>query len=177
MVRDYASSLVRRRGMKGLIASVIALSVLGSVTYAQEADPFTGTWKLNVARSTMTSPATASKEETVTYRHVNGEEIYSSEAITAKGEHERTDYRGVYDGAFGHIRMTIDGKVVSEGPLQLRKLDDRTRLRIAMRPDGRIGGIIVRRMSPDGKTITSSILRIEPDGKVVNHETRIFDKQ
>src|SRR4030095_13287852 len=100
----------------------------------------------------------ASKSETVTYRHENGEEIYTADAMTSKGEAEHTDYRGKYDGPYGTIKMTIDGKVVSEGPLQLRQLDPRTRLRIAMRKDGTLNGIIVRRMSEDGKTITSSIL-------------------
>jgi hypothetical protein len=164
--------------MKLLVGSAGLCLVVIAVAAAQEApDPFTGTWKLNVARSTMVSPNTASKSETVTYRHVNGEEIYVSDAITAHGEAEHTEYRGVYDGPFGHIKMTIGGKVVTDAPLQLRKLDRRTRLRIQMRPDGLIGGIIVRRLSEDGNTITSSILRFEPDGKVVTHETRVFERQ
>jgi hypothetical protein len=163
--------------MRTTIAATTILAICGALPLAQGSDPFTGTWKLNVARSTMTSPQTASKSETVTYRHVNGEEIYASDAVTAQGEAEHTDYRGVYDGPFGHIKMTVNGKVVSEGPLQLRKLDHRTRLRIAMRPDKTIAGIIVRRLSEDGRTITSSILRFEPGGKVVNHETRVFEKQ
>ena len=163
--------------MRTLIGMAAVLALCSAAVFTQTSDPFTGTWKLNVAKSTMISPQTASKSETVTYRHVNGEEIYASDAVTAHGEAEHTDYRGVYDGPFGHIKMTVNGKVVSEGPLQLRKLDPRTRLRIAMRPDGTLNGIIVRRLSQDGKTITSSILRIEPDGKVVNHETRVFEKQ
>ena len=163
--------------MRALPAALVLALGMIALAAAQDQDPFTGTWKLNVAKSTMVSPNTASKSETVTYRHVNGEEIYTSEAVTANGEAERTEYRGVYDGAYGHINTTINGKVTADGPLQLRKLDPRTRLRIAMRPDGTLNGIIVRRMSQDGKSITSSILRIEPDGKVVNFETRVFDKQ
>jgi hypothetical protein len=160
-----------------LLAGLILGVTITHIVLAQDRDPFTGTWTLNVARSTMVSPATASKRETVTYTHVNGEEIYSSDAVTAKGEAEHTDYRGVYDGPFGTIRMTIDNKVVSEGPLQLRKLDPRTRLRIAMRKDGTLNGIIVRRLSEDGQSITSSILRFDAGGKIVVHETRWFDKQ
>lgn len=163
--------------MKALVLagaiSVMAIAIVGS----QERDPFTGTWTLNVAKSTMTSPSTASKSETVTYKHVNGEEIYASDAVTAIGEAEHTDYRGVYDGPPGTIRTTIAGKVTSEGPLQLRKLDPRTRLRIAMRKDGTLNGIIVRRLSEDGRSITSSILRFDADGRVVVHETRWFAKK
>ena len=164
--------------MKVLAFAGLTLAVaVTHIALAQDRDPFTGSWRLNVAKSTMVSPATASKSETVTYKHVNGEEIYTSDAVTAKGEAEHTDYRGVYDGPFGTIRMTIDDKVVSEGPLQLRRLDPRTRLRIAMRRDGTLNGIIVRRLAEDGRSITSSILRFDGDGRIVVHETRWFDKQ
>ena len=164
--------------MKGrLLAGTTLIVLVVAMVVAQDRDPFTGSWMLNVAKSTMVSPATASKSETVTYRHVNGEEIYASDAITAKGEAEHTDYRGVYDGPFGTIKMTVDGKTASEGPLQLRKLDPRTRLRIAMRKYGTLNGIIVRRMAEDGRSITSSILRFDNDGRIVVHETRWFDKK
>ncbi len=160
-----------------LLAGTTLIVLVVAMVVAQDRDPFTGSWMLNVAKSTMVSPATASKSETVTYRHVNGEEIYASDAVTAKGEAEHTDYRGVYDGPFGTIKMTVDGKTASEGPLQLRKLDPRTRLRIAMRKDGTLNGIIVRRMAEDGRSITSSILRFDNDGRIVVHETRWFDKK
>ena len=80
---------------RALIAGTTLAVVVTAMVAAQDRDPFTGSWTLNVAKSTMVSPATASKSETVTYRHVNGEEIYSSDAVTAKGEAEHTDYRGV----------------------------------------------------------------------------------
>jgi hypothetical protein len=163
--------------MKALVLGIALGGALVALVSAQQADPFTGSWTLNVAKSTMVSPATASKSETVTYRYANGEEIYASDAVTAKGEAEHTDYRGVYDGPYGTIKMTVDGKVVSEGALQLRKLDPRTRLRIAMRPDGTLNGIIVRRLAADGRSITSSILRFDGDGRIVVHETRWFDKK
>lgn len=160
-----------------LVAGTTLVLIVTAGAIAQDRDPFTGTWMLNVSKSTMVSPQTASKSETVTYRHEKGEEIYASDAVTAQGEAEHTDYRGVYDGPFGTIKMTVDGKTVSEGPLQLRKLDPRTRLRIAMRKDGTLNGIIVRRMAADGRSITSSILRFDNDGRVVVHETRWFDKR
>jgi hypothetical protein len=163
--------------MKRLILAGATVVVVTAIVIAQERDPFTGTWTLNVAKSTMVSPATASKSETVTYKHINGEEIYASDAVTAGGEAEHTDYRGVYDGPFGTIKTTIAGKVTSDAPLQLRKLDPRTRLRIAMRKDGTLNGIIVRRLADDGRSITSSILRFDANGRIVVNETRWFDKK
>ena len=162
--------------LAGLMVCAVAAGIVVAQSGAQKSDPFTGTWKLNIARSTM-SGATASRSETVTYKHVNGEEIYSSDAVTIKGEAEHTDYRGKYDGPYSTIKTTIDSKVTSEGPLQLRQLDPRTRLRISMSKESMLQGIIVRRLSDDGKTITSSILSFDKEGRVVNGQTRFFEKQ
>lgn len=166
--------------MRSLLAILIICTAAAGIVIAQsggeKADPFTGTWKLNVAKSSMSGP-TASTGEAVTYKQVNGEEIYSSDAVTTKGEAEHTDYRGKYDGPYGTIKTTIDGKVTSEGPLQLRQLDPRTRLRVSMSKEGMLQGIIVRRLSDDGKTITSSILSFDKDGRIVNGQTRFFEKQ
>jgi hypothetical protein len=166
--------------MRSLLARLIVCTAAAGIVLAQsggqKTDPFTGSWKLNVTKSTM-SGSTASRSETVTYKHVNGEEIYSADAVTIKGEAEHTDYRGKYDGPYGTIKITIDGKVTSDGPLQLRQLDPRTRLRVSMSKDGMLQGIIVRRLSDDGKTITSSILSFDKDGRIVNGQTRFFEKQ
>ncbi|MGQ0735913.1 MAG: hypothetical protein ACT4QD_19940 [Acidobacteriota bacterium] len=127
------------------------------VATAQQADSFSGTWRLNVAKSRMVSPATASKSETVVYSHAKGEETFTADAVTINGEAEHIEYRAVYDGAPAPIKTTAGGKT-TDGLLQLRKLDARTRLRLGVRKDGTISGIIVRRLSEDGRTITSSIL-------------------
>jgi hypothetical protein len=161
--------------LAGFVASAVGCGILALAQ--QKPDPFAGTWRLNVAKSGMDmSSSLASKSETVVYRYENGEEIFSADAVTAKGEAEHTDYRAKFDGPYGTIRMTMNGKVASEGALQLRKLDTRTRLRIAMQKDGTLNGIIVRRLSEDGKTITSSILGFDKTGKIINTQTRIFEK-
>ena len=163
--------------MKHLVLGMLGVSTTLFV-FAQETGPHEGTWLLNVDLSDMPSRATASQSETVTYRYENGEEIYTAEAITMDGEIERQFYRGAYDGPFGNIQMTLDGEVVQDTPLQLRSLDPRTHLRIAMNPDGTLsGGIIVRRLSEDRRTITSSILAFQPDGRLTNFSTRVFERQ
>jgi hypothetical protein len=177
---DSVPALFMLRGliMKGPVTASLACSMLLATALAQDEGPHAGTWVLDVERSDMPDPATASRSETTTYRYENGEEIYTAEAVTMDGKNERQEYRGAYDGPHGRIRMTIDGEVVQDAPLQLRSLDPRTHLRIAMRPDGTLaGGIIVRRLSEDGKTLTSSILTFQPDGKLVNYQTRVFEKQ
>jgi hypothetical protein len=121
----------------------------------------------------MVSPATASKSETVMYRHVNGEN-YASDAVTADGHAEHTDYRGVYDGPFGTIKTTIRGKVTSEGALQLRNW---IRARGCASPCARTARSTASSCGDSRKTATSSILRFDSDGRIVVHETRWFDKK
>jgi hypothetical protein len=55
----------------------------------------------------MSSPQ-AAKNETVTYRHENGEEIYTADAVTFQRRSKERNYRGKYDGPYGTIKMTID---------------------------------------------------------------------
>ena len=74
--------------MKGLLFVGAMVALTAASVASQALDPFTGTWTLNIAKSTMTSATTASKSETVTYTHANGEEIYASDAVTATGEAE-----------------------------------------------------------------------------------------
>jgi hypothetical protein len=157
-------------------ATICGLALASVIGAAQDRDPFSGTWRLSVAKSRMVSPATASKSETVVYAHANGEEQFTANAVTSAGEAERIEYRAVFDGEPATVRTTLAGKT-TDGLLQLRKLDTRTRLRLGVRPDGSVTGIIVRRLSEDGRTITSSILRFEADGSISNYETRVFERQ
>src|SRR5688572_12047477 len=72
------------------------------------ADVFTGTWVLNVAKSTM-RPGTASKSEIIHYRINGNEEGFVSEAVTAEGHPESIRYTAVYDDGKAYpFSITID---------------------------------------------------------------------
>ena len=80
-----------------------------------QADPFTGTWVLNVAKSKM-QPATASKSEIIYYRITGEEEDFLSDAVTAEGYPESIKYTARYDDGKAYpFSITINGKVTNPG--------------------------------------------------------------
>src|SRR5262249_51428049 len=157
--------------------SVFLALLIARQGYAQQ-DPFNGSWRLNVEKSKM-QPRTFSKSETVVYRVSDNTEIYTSDVITAEGEHEVTQYNARYgDGKEYPSTVTVYGNGtvrVQTTNLMLRKIDDRTRERVYKR-NGRIATIMRRVMSGDGKTITSSIMSVDADGKENIFEKRVFEK-
>ena len=144
---------------------------------AQQEDPFNGTWKLNVARSTM-QPQTFSKSEIIRLRITGDQEEFVSEAVTGNDEMESIKYTARYDdGKASPFEIVISGKRINPGAMTMvRKVDAWTRERYNVR-DGKpvIGSRRV--LSKDGKTMTLTILRVGPDGKESIVETRILEKQ
>ena len=144
---------------------------------AEQADVFTGTWKLNVARSTM-QPATASRSELIHYRITGNEESFLSEAVTADGQPESIEYTAVYDDGKAYpFSITIGGKVTNPGATTMvRRVDAWTRERFNVR-DGKPVIASRRVVSKDGKTMTLTILRVDAQGRETVNETRILEKQ
>ena len=159
------------------LAVTVLASLLGVTVVAAQQDPFNGTWKLNIARSTM-NPESASKSEIIHYRVVGDQEEFVTEAVTAKGEAEAIKYTARYDDGKAYpFTTTIDGKVTNPGAMTMvRKIDTWTRERYNVR-DGKPVIASRRVVSKDGRTMTLTILRVGPDGKEVVRETRILEKQ
>jgi hypothetical protein len=163
--------------MNRIVAAALALVLGGTGLAAQQQDPFNGSWKLNVARSTM-RPQTASMSEIIHYRVVGDQEEFLTEAVTAKGEAETIQYTARYDDGKAYpFVITIDGKVTNPGAMTMvRKVDIWTRERYNVR-DGKPILASRRVVSKDGKTMTLTILRVGADGKEIVNETRILEKR
>ncbi len=150
--------------------------VAGATLHGQ-ADPFTGSWKLNVAKSTM-QPATASRSEIIHYTITGDQEDFLSEAVTADGHPESIRYTARYDDGKAYpFSITIDGRVTNPGALTMvKKVDLWTRERFNVR-DGKPVIASRRVVARDGKTMTLTILRVDAQGRETVNETRILDKQ
>ena len=159
-----------------LVGTVLVVGTTVMASGAQD-DPFTGTWRLNVAKSQM-QPATASTSELIRFRIIGDEEQFVSEAITAKGEPESIQYSARYnDGRAYPFSITIAGKLTNPGAMTMvRKIDTWTRERYNVR-DGKPVIASRRVVSRDGRTMTLTIVRLDAQGNEVVHETRILEKQ
>jgi hypothetical protein len=142
-----------------------------------QADPFTGTWVLNVAKSQM-QPATASKSEIIYYRVTGEEEDFLSDAVTADGHPESIKYTARYDDGKAYpFSITVNGKVTNPGALTIvKKVDLWTRERYNVR-DGKPVIASRRVVSKDGKTMTITILRVDAQGREVVNEVRLLEKR
>jgi hypothetical protein len=161
------------RTLSGVLATGLALI---ATTFAQQ-DSFSGTWKLNVAKSKM-QPATASKSEILLLTVTGEEETVSTDAVTADGSREVMKYTARYDGKVYPGATTITGKTVRTQKMNvvLRKIDARTRERLGME-GGKVTMRARRTLSEDGKTLTSTILGVGSDGKEIVREIRVFERQ
>ena len=142
-----------------------------------QADPFTGTWVLNVAKSKM-QPATASKSEIIYYRITGEEEDFLSDAVTAEGYPESIKYTARYDDVKAYpFSITVNGKVTNPGAsTMVKKIDLWTRERYNVR-DGKPVIASRRVVSKDGKTMTITILRVDTQGNEVVNEVRLLEKR
>jgi hypothetical protein len=155
--------------MRKLLLLLLALGLAG-VVYA--AGPFTGTWKLNVAKSHFASGPTAPKEEAVTET-----ESGDTADVMAKG----TDMNGkAFTNRFTHPIGGGPVTYLEGGPTDgttesVRKVSANT-LHVTFMKDGKEVTTEHITVSPDGKTLRIAAKGTSSDGKPFS-DVYVFDKQ
>jgi hypothetical protein len=146
------------------IATALLLLAAAPVCTAQN-EAFTGTWVLNLAKSTGPQP----KSEILKIHVANNEEHYVVEALNENGSRLHTEYRAKYDG-----KDYANKNLITEATtfVSIKAIDANTEL-VTNKRDGTVTSSYRRVLSADGKTLTSMILG--PDGAV--RSVRVFDRQ
>jgi hypothetical protein len=140
------------RGLK-LFASLI---VLVSTLWA--ADPFLGTWKLNVAKSDFGSGPKAESGST-TYETGSGGYMYSSE--TVYGEGRTANLRGPvqFDGTVNE--GGLDGRAVT---FVSKRIDDNSyEVILTDKETGKVSNTFKYMVVPDAKTLTFTWMKAGDD--------------
>lgn len=151
----------------GLVLCVVVSATVG---YSQNraADPMTGTWKINPARSSGSVP----QSETLWIEVADGVHNYKSDIVNADGSVRKSENHVKYnDGTWHPFADQATGQARSE--IMMIKVDDRTWLRVGRSLDGKAGGVMMRRIAEDGKSYAATML--STDGKIVY--VRVFEKQ
>jgi hypothetical protein len=144
---------------------------------ATQRDPYTGIWKLNLAKS-----GGDARTQTLTIRADGSEEMYRSELVSADGRRQVTNYTAKYDGREYPSRTVVTdprtpgGSASRNDSVMLKKIDERTRER-HWKQDGRIVRILRRVVSADGRTMTSQIVDVDANGQETVASALVFDKQ
>jgi hypothetical protein len=145
-------------------SKVMALLLAACGAFAQAPDAFTGTWKLNVAKSTFTEAISTYRSGTRTYQPVAGGTRVTFDMIHSDGEKVTGDYTAQCQNGkcvSSHASWTQKGARAVEG----QTFDGNGK------PDNRY----VRTVSADGKTMTTTFY--PPAGKKKMVAVQIWERQ
>jgi hypothetical protein len=181
--RIQFASHFREDSMRSIVAVVISSVCLVSATNARghaaqdnhriaAADPFTGTWKMNRAKSTQKT-GEPPIFETVNIRVENGvhHAVVDYQFVGAP-KPSRYSYDIKYNDGEWHTQVGPNTDRPN-GTSMMVKVDDRTHYRFTRNAAGQSTGVMMRRLSADGKTYVSTIM--SPDGEVTL--SKMFEKQ
>jgi hypothetical protein len=132
------------------------------------ADPHVGTWKLNEAKSKITSGTT--KFTSVTFKDMLGNIKITQEGISGDGKPIHVEWSGKFDGK--DYPVTGDPNADTRA---YRKVDDRT-LEVTAKKNGKVIATARTAVSADGKTRTGNVTGTTAKGKKFRN-TAVYDRQ
>ena len=160
----------------GFVGSLVLAGILiaTSVGLAQGADPWIGTWKLNLAKSTF-SPGPAPKSLTLTIEAAAaGAEKHTFDGVNAQGEPTHSERVGKLDGSDTPLLVARPPSNTAS-TAAYRKLDARS-FEVVSKVDGKVVGTTRAVISADGKTMTQNGTGTNAQGQKANY-VRVFDRQ
>lgn len=165
-MKQYRSTLV----VPAAVLMVISMAFLAGTRMAgQAADPFVGTWKLNVAKSTFT-PGPAPKSETIKIEAAGEAHKVVAETVLPDGQAARIEYVAASDGKDYPVQGSPQVEAVSG-----RRVDPRTR-ELEYKKDGKTVRNLRARVSADGKTMTLTVKGTNAQGQALTHNV-LYEKQ
>jgi hypothetical protein len=150
------------------MAAAVATSLAATGLSAQAADPASGTWELNLAKSKF-SPGPAPKSLTRTYEVTGGVIKYSLNGTDADGKPTSMQYTAKSDGKDYPVTGSKDFDAIS-----LRQVDAST-MEATLKKGGKAVQTSTRVLSKDGKTLTLTTKGTNAKGQKVDN-LMVFDK-
>jgi hypothetical protein len=154
--------------------TLIAVLTLPLALAGQAADPWIGTWKLDVAASKY-DPGRGPRSQTLTIEQVAGGQKHTFDGINDKGQKTHAEQVTRYDGA--ETPIVVSGEAPPpEGKRTntFRRVDARS-FEVIGKRDGKVI-VTTRVVSADGKTMTQTATGTNAEGAPV-HNVIIYRKQ
>ena len=148
--------------------AMLFLAVFGLVGALWAADPFVGTWKLNLDKSKITGPAPKSEIFKITAQ--GGGFKWVSESVAADGKATNGVWSGKYDGKDYSLTENADIDTVASKKINANTLD------AVLKKGGKVVGTMRWVVSKDGKTLTYTEKLKNAQGQNIN-DTGVFDRQ
>ena len=151
-----------------VVCAVVCATILFSVS-ANAADPQSGTWKLNTAKSKY-SPGPAPKSLTLTVQADEKSLKIHSEGEDGAGKPTKVDFTANFDGKDYPATGIAAGDMVS-----IERVDANT-IKVSMKKDGKTLMTVTSVVSKDGKMRTSTFVGKDNEGHDVKN-VAVYDKQ
>ena len=149
--------------------AVLTLSCSIMTLWAQAADPASGTWELNLAKSKFT-PGPAPKSMTRTIE-VTGDELkYTTKGVGAEGQPTLVEFTAKYDGKDYPVTGAPDYDAVS-----LKRINAAT-VAGSLKKSGKVVYTVRRVVSKDGTRTTITVKGKNAKGQRVT-VVQVFDKR
>jgi hypothetical protein len=154
------------------VVTVVVLGMLVSRVLLAQSDPFSGTWKMNTAKSKL-GPGPAPQTRTLTYE-AQGDGVKSStEDTAADGSRTSWNYTANYDGKDNPISGT--GVPGEADTIALKRINPAT-IKATFKKAGKIVRAGRLTVSNDGKVLTIRGNGVDPSGQRLSF-VLVFDKQ
>lgn len=134
--------------IRKLLCATLALG--SSVGWLLAADAFTGSWKLDVAKSTFASDYPVPKELTLTFTEEGGNRTQALKGTAADGSATSTAWTAPMTGG----TVIFPAGQGPNGGASLTVVDDKTLLMTQNLPSPKVGASRTYQVSADGKTLT-----------------------
>ena len=160
-----------RRQIIRVVFTVVAVMGVAFPVAAQSADPWFGTWKLNLAKSKY-SPGPPPKSPTM--RKVEpweGGLKDTADGVNAQGQATHTETSAKFDGK----AYPVKGAAVANTTRAYTRIDGRT-TQFVTKVDGKVTTTTRITFSPDGKMETGTTTGKNAQGQTVNN-VAVWDKQ
>jgi hypothetical protein len=165
--------VVRRIGLAGgLVLPGILIFI--SLGLAQGADPWVGTWRLNLEKSKF-DPGPPPQRNTLTIEVVaGGAQKHTFDGANAKGEPTHSERVTKFDGSDVPVQAT---QPPSKAAITnaFRRLDSRS-FEVVSKSEGKVTTTTRVVISADGKTMTQTATGTNAQGQKVNSVT-VYEKQ
>jgi hypothetical protein len=152
------------------VFTVMATLSVAFTASAQSADPWFGTWKLNLEKSKY-SPGPPPKSFVRKMEPADGGLKETNEVINQQGQTTHGEIIARFDGK----DYAVKGGAVPDTTRAYTRLDDRT-FQFVTKVDGRVTTTIRSIHSPDGRTATATVTGKDAQGQTVNNTT-VWDRQ
>ena len=127
-------------------ATLLAATNPAARVLAQNADPLSGTWELDLAKSKFSGPAP--KSQTRTYDVAGDSVNLTSKGVSAEGKPTAVQFNARFDGKDYPITGLPDADTIA-----LKKIDD-FRATATLKKNGKVAITSTRTIAKDGKTMT-----------------------